>query len=326
MGPMQSMLHRYPVTLAIATLLAGIIGILTLTKDTQTTLRGTARNIAPHLEERRRAVPDLAENEVMVLTAEEALTVNKTIPISDQPIEAADALVLSAYVKDPQAILRARKCLADAIYYEAGFQGVQEQRAVAQVVLNRVRHPAFPSSVCEVIYEGSYRKTGCQFTFTCDGSLRRQPQESAWLRSETVANNALAGAVEDSVGMATHYHADYVVPRWAFELSKIRQVGRHIFYRWNGVWGRRAAFKSSPTVGPSVEDTLELSGEVPSSETDVTIANQSPLRGSGLIVDTTRRTSPDAQKVLTSDAQKGVPIADTLAGTLRVDQNGAQID
>ncbi|WP_247713465.1 cell wall hydrolase [Qipengyuania sphaerica] len=271
-------------------------------------------------------MPDLAENGVLGLTAEDALAVNKTIPISDQPIEAANALVLSAYVKDPQAISRAQKCLADAIYYEAGFQAVHEQRAVAQVVLNRVRHPAFPSSVCEVIYEGSYRKTGCQFTFTCDGSLRRRPQESAWLRSETVANNALAGVVEESVGMATHYHADYVVPRWAFELTKIRQVGRHIFYRWNGAWGRRAAFKYSPTNDPSVEEILGLTGEVPSAENDDTFANHSPLSGSGLIVDSSPRTTPDTQKGLASDAQKGVPIADTSAGTLRVDQDGALID
>jgi hypothetical protein len=115
------------------------------------------------------------------------------------------------------------------------------------VVLNRVRHPAFPSSVCGVVYQGSTRATGCQFTFTCDGSLARAPERSSWNRAREVAKAALAGFVQPSVGNATHYHANYVAPYWAPTLAKSAAIGAHLFYRWSGGWGRPAAFTQSYT-------------------------------------------------------------------------------
>ena len=113
---------------------------------------------------------------------------------------------------------------------------------MAQVVLNRVRHPAFPGTVCGVVYEGSTRATGCQFTFTCDGSLYRQPDAVGWRRAYKVAEAALGGYVFAPVGWATHYHADYVVPYWASTLAKNAVVGAHIFYHWAGEWGQPAIF------------------------------------------------------------------------------------
>lgn len=140
--------------------------------------------------------------------------------------------------------LRAVDCLAAAAYYEAG-DDPSGERAVVQVVLNRVRHPAFPKTVCGVVFQGSERKTGCQFTFTCDGAMARRPSRSAWMRAQAVAGAALAGAVDSRVGTATHYHADYVVPYWSSSLVKLAQIGAHIFYRWPGQWGRPAAFLNS---------------------------------------------------------------------------------
>ena len=137
---------------------------------------------------------------------------------------------------------QALECLASAVYYEAGNEGPDGERAVAQVVLNRVRHPAFPASVCAVVYQGSTRPTGCQFTFTCDGSLTRRPDAEGWKLAYRVAQAALSGAVYAPVGLATHYHADYVVPYWASSLAKNAIVGAHIFYRWAGGWGQPAAF------------------------------------------------------------------------------------
>jgi hypothetical protein len=116
---------------------------------------------------------------------------------------------------------------------------------VAQVILNRVRHPAYPKSICGVVYQGSERKTGCQFTFTCDGSLARRPERDRWEQARMIAIGAISGAVEPSVGMATHYHANYVLPYWASSLDKISQIGTHIFYRWKGAWGRRRAFSQA---------------------------------------------------------------------------------
>ncbi|HKP34666.1 MAG TPA: cell wall hydrolase, partial [Sphingomicrobium sp.] len=132
--------------------------------------------------------------------------------------------------------------LASAVYYEAGNQDESGGRAVAQVVLNRVRHPAFPATVCGVVYQGSTRATGCQFTFTCDGSLNRRPDPDGWRRATQVAEQALDGAVYAPVGWATHYHADYVVPYWASTMAKNAVVGAHLFYRWAGGWGQPAVF------------------------------------------------------------------------------------
>jgi spore germination cell wall hydrolase CwlJ-like protein len=138
---------------------------------------------------------------------------------------------------------RALDCLTQAVYYEANNQSEDGQRAVAQVVLNRVRDRAFPSSVCGVVYQGSTRSTGCQFTFTCDGSLNRTPSAAGWARARAVASAALAGAVYAPVGSATFYHANYVSPWWATSMDKVATVGAHIFYRWRSGMERALAFR-----------------------------------------------------------------------------------
>ena len=177
---------------------------------------------------------------VRPLAPETALSINRTIPIAQAPNPVALPFVWRG--ADQAARARALECLTSAVYYEAGSEPADGQRAVAQVVLNRVRHPAFPASVCDVVYQGSTRATGCQFTFTCDGSLNRRPSADGWARARTVAQAALAGAVYAPAGYATHYHADYVVPYWASSLAKNAVVGAHIFYRWAGGWGQPAAF------------------------------------------------------------------------------------
>jgi len=136
---------------------------------------------------------------------------------------------------------RALQCLTQAVYYEAAQEPEAGQRAVAQVVLNRVRHPAFAKTVCGVVYQ-RFDASVCQFSFVCDGSLARQPMATLWARARRIAADALAGHVEREVGTATHYHADYVFPRWAPHLAKLAQVGAHIFYRWPGGWGMPGAF------------------------------------------------------------------------------------
>lgn len=139
---------------------------------------------------------------------------------------------------------QAAACLTEAIYYEAAFEPLAGQRAVAQVVINRVRDPNFPKTVCGVVYQGWERKTGCQFTFVCDGSLRRRPPSAEQLgRLRGVAEQALNGYVAVEVGTATHYHTDWVSPYWAPTLDRVAQVGDHIFYKWKGHAGEPAALK-----------------------------------------------------------------------------------
>lgn len=140
--------------------------------------------------------------------------------------------------------LRAEHCLTMAIYYEAASEGEAGQRGVAQVVMNRVQHPGFPNSVCGVVFQGSQRITGCQFSFTCDGSLARRPQDSVWERAGRVAKAALGGFVFENVGLATHYHTLAVNPYWAASLDPVGTIGAHRFYRWNGSAGSRSAFSA----------------------------------------------------------------------------------
>jgi hypothetical protein len=154
-------------------------------------------------------------------------------------------------------------CLTQAVYYEAGFESLEGRRAVAQVVLNRLRHPAFPKSVCGVVYQGSGSGV-CQFTFVCDGALYRAPALDAWRQAQRIARAALDGFVERSVGEATHYHADYVAPRWAPLLAKVAQIGQHIFYRWPGAWGRPAAFTGRYIGEP--RDPLSLRPPMPADQ------------------------------------------------------------
>jgi len=174
----------------------------------------------------------------MRAVGEQARLINASLPFSSAPLHAARPFEIP---EGGSSYDRALLCLTQAVYYEAGFEPLPGRRAVAQVVLNRMRHPAFPKSVCGVVYQGA-RAPVCQFSFVCDGSLYRAPAAGAWKQARDVAAAALAGHVERSVGAATHYHADYVAPRWAPMLTKIAKLGAHIFYRWPGAWGTRSAF------------------------------------------------------------------------------------
>ena len=138
---------------------------------------------------------------------------------------------------------RALECLTAAIYYEAASEPDQGQHAVAQVVLNRVAHPSYPNTVCGVVYQGSERSTGCQFSFTCDGSLLRVPSKFFWERARGVAAQALSGYVESSVGLATHYHTNAVHPYWAPSLHFITTIGAHRFYSMTGRAGDSSTFR-----------------------------------------------------------------------------------
>lgn len=170
----------------------------------------------------------------------DAVKINEAVPFSSAPNPAARTFKLAAGGDD---LTRAVDCLTAAAYYEAATEGKDGMRAVAQVVINRLRHPAFPKSVCGVVFQGSERATGCQFTFTCDGALARAPIPSLWEQAHDVAKAALTGKVYKPVGHSTHYHTNWVVPYWSGSLDKVAQVGTHLFFRWQGWWGTPGAFR-----------------------------------------------------------------------------------
>lgn len=174
------------------------------------------------------------------LSPEEARRINGETPFSTEPIIAAKPFVFKADSKLSAA--RALTCLTQAVYYEAATESLPGRRAVAQVVLNRVRSPEYPKTICGVVFEGAELATGCQFTFTCDGSLARTPEPKLWKEAEEIAQQALNGYVMREVGLATHYHTDWVVPYWMSSLVKLKQLGAHIFYRWPGGPGSPQGF------------------------------------------------------------------------------------
>jgi hypothetical protein len=193
---------------------------------------------------------------------------------------------------------RALQCLSMAVYYEAASESYAGQQAVAQVVLNRVAHPAYPASICGVVFQGSERTTGCQFSFTCDGSMRRTPSRRAWAVAQSVALAALAGEVYAPIGLATHYHTNYVNPYWAASLDFIGAIGAHRFYRWKGGAGTAGAFTDTyaggePLAAPNIRRAqAEVPGPVraaaPPSNAAIAVGSstQAPVGASASAPDT----------------------------------------
>lgn len=148
------------------------------------------------------------------------------------------------------------ECLTEAVYFEARGESARGQAAVAQVVMNRVKHPAFPKSVCAVVFQGAGR-AGCQFSFACDGSMRRQREPIAWNRARDIATRALAGALRGEIGAATHFHTTAVSPAWAPQMLRVANVGAHVFYKFSPY-----RLRVAPPTAPTVEHAVLTSGHV----------------------------------------------------------------
>jgi len=244
---------------------------------------------------------------------------NAAVPFVKGPISPAPRFAFKGSAEDRS---RATECLALAAMAEAGASDIG-QRAVIQVVLNRVRHPAFAKTVCGVVFQGSERATGCQFTFTCDGSLARRYSDSAWLQARVRAGEALGGYVFKPVGLATHYHTDWVYPYWSPELDKLAKIETHLFFRWPGFWGTRAAFSAAYRGGEP--DPATLFGDAAAILTEAapmpTAVPDAPKIDSGTVV--MRNTGGKANFILlagsaTADALAAARAVCNQPGTCRV--------
>ena len=280
-----------------------------------TTGQNSVTTRVPDAESAGAAVQSLPPpNLLKPVTAEEAINENADRPFAARADTPPSRFILKASGDDRE---RALTCLTQAVYYEAASEGVDGQRAVAQVVLNRMRHPGYPSTVCGVVYQGSDRPTGCQFTFTCDGSLLRPHVESLWNRSRKIAEEALAGHVFAPVGHATSYHADYVLPYWADSLDKSVQIGRHIFYRLKGAYGdKQSFFQRYAGFEPPIPDPRPAVLAIPGA----TAAEEQQLAKT-LIDDETTRKANEGEKVaiatspLLADAKQSALIIDQQSPT-----------
>jgi len=122
-------------------------------------------------------------------------------------------------------------CLANAIYFEARSESEIGRLAVAQVILNRVKSPFYPDTICDVVYQNSAKRNACQFSFACDGKSDNPRRGRAWERAKTLASRVMAGDGQvRAIATATNYHADYVLPEWTGSMTRLIKIGRHIFY------------------------------------------------------------------------------------------------
>ncbi|MBS0479499.1 MAG: cell wall hydrolase [Proteobacteria bacterium] len=214
----------------------------------------------------------LLTNTPLAIAPADAVALNAARPLDRTPTSFARPFFLPATIAaQPNAGMNAAlDCLTKAIYYEAASESDTGKRAVAQVVLNRVRSPIFPHTICGVVFQGSEQRTGCQFSFTCDGSLARPPSIAGWASARRIALAALSGSIERAVGLSTHYHANYVVPYWAGSLDKVATIGAHIFYTMRGGLGRPAGFgmfynasaEAAPTSLPPLDPTTDPAAEL----------------------------------------------------------------
>ncbi len=308
----ENRLHRLLVVmlvlLALGLLTAGLMANVNRENGPRLVQRLPALQTAPP------ASPVALPNLLKPLTPEQAVKQNEDRPFDAAPDSPAAKFRIRT---DQESRARAVECLSQAVYYEAATESADGRRAVAQVVLNRMRHPGFPSTVCGVVYQGSDLPTGCQFTFTCNGSLVRTPVGSLWNEAEKIAAEALDGHVFAPIGHATHYHADYVLPYWADSLAKQVQIGHHIFYRLRGVLGTSAAFSqryagsepllpSPSTVAVAAEATDQAQALAKSG-----LAGVPPL-------------AADAAGLAAQPAPKELLVADNNKGHLLIDQGNQQ--
>ena len=150
----------------------------------------------------------------------------------DARLLVADKAQMSEILAWSEAQMQTHQCLSEAVYYESRSETKSGQRAVAEVILNRVKSKHYPNTICGVVYQGAERSTGCQFTFTCDGSTSKSPKGKLWERSQDIAKLALTGAMTPVTDSATHYHTTKINPHWAKNMRPTRLIGSHQFYRF----------------------------------------------------------------------------------------------
>jgi len=157
-------------------------------------------------------------------STDKVAAVTPAVQVAETPKPAADAVMTQ--------LLAEHKCLSEVLYYEARGEGAGGQKAIAEVVFHRMNHGDYGHSICAVVYEGSGR-SGCQFSFTCNGEAKRPKQAAAWRESEKLAAQILTGqvALKNATGGALNFHAVSVSPDWADTMDRTTQIGNHIFYR-----------------------------------------------------------------------------------------------
>jgi spore germination cell wall hydrolase CwlJ-like protein len=187
-------------------------------------------------------------------------------------------------------------CLTQAVYYEARGESSRGQAAVAQVVLNRVRHPAFPKTICGVVFQGAgLGRADCQFSFVCDGSMRMPRDDDAWDKARHIAARALSGFVMADIGNATHFHATRIGEQWGDGLIRVATVGLHVFYKF----GHRRTDDAPETVEAVAKAAERTPTEIKPVLASLlpTPAAAEPAQRTQVLPDAAKDAAPDAKPV-----------------------------
>ena len=185
--------------------------------------------LLPQKDEGYNVLPEANSVNIQGLNAANGLEGAKKITFTSK--RDLESLILALNVLGDETNTEDGVCLTQAIYFEARSEPVEGQLAVAQVVLNRVSDPRYPSSICSVVYQNEQLRHRCQFSFACDGLAETAYNLEAWDVATRISYIALSGRWEDITDQATHYHANYVNPYWSRNLLPTAQLGTHIFYR-----------------------------------------------------------------------------------------------
>lgn len=121
------------------------------------------------------------------------------------------------------------QCLSTAIYFEARGETLRGQFAVAEVILNRVDSPDYPSTICGVTQQRG--GGGCQFSYVCDGRADSMRDPEAMWRAKRIARVMMDGAPRALTMGATHFHTRWVRPGWAHRFPQTAAIGAHLFYK-----------------------------------------------------------------------------------------------
>ncbi|HUO92474.1 MAG TPA: cell wall hydrolase [Rhizomicrobium sp.] len=150
-------------------------------------------------------------------------------PVSADAIQASPSAVELAMAK----FAGEERCLAEVMYYEARGEGTQGEEAIAEVVFHRMHRHNYPGSICGVVYQGMNDAPACQFSFVCNGEMRKPKVAVDWQRAKLLAGRILSGytILGNITGGATSFHAVDVEPSWADSLQRTVQIGNHIFYK-----------------------------------------------------------------------------------------------
>jgi hypothetical protein len=208
---------------------------------------------------------------------------------------------------------RQLRCLSEAIYYEARGETYRGQVAVGEVVMNRVRSRHYPDTICGVVYQGSTRATGCQFTFTCDGSLTKRPRGRGWERAQHIARQVMMGYTRPVTRTATHYHTTAIDPYWSDSLVETTRIGTHIFYRFPNR-AERAVLMASARRAPRAAstdavDVLSAEDAAPLAETGDVVVDDAALIEAGLAP---AAAEPTAESVATEPVDAPIPAATSV--------------